>query len=233
MLFNWLPTRSISPEGDSKEASRAGSHVSLFERNEWPRGKVTRRKLETPGGRAPLCTSSVALLHLRVRPQVPPTAPGGQPARPPLTLLGSSVLEQQEQQQEKPRPGGGVAARREGTAACAGQRGPAGGGGRGLASGTLRTVRGSQRSPARHRGGRQSARIVRAPRSPARPGPAAPGEDPSAAQRSAPRPPPPCFPLPAAHVASPRFPSQDPPNRSAADRRLGPWPSWDVLPPRS
>lgn len=221
-LICFLLRPSVQEELEKRPPNGSISSPSL-ERNEWPRGKVKRRKLETPGGRA-------SPWHIECGVAASFAASSGffnseEPREAdlcwsPLTLLGSNVLEQQEQQQKQPRPAGGVAARREGTAAYAGQRGPASGGGRGLASETLRTVRGFQRSPARHRGGRQSARIVRAPPSPARPGPAAPGENAAAAQRAST--PLPGFPrpLPAARVASSRFPSREPqPERGGPEGR--------------
>lgn len=50
-----------------------------------------------------------------------------------------------------------------------GERGPGGGGGRGPDSGTVRAAPGSHHLATRHRGGRQSACIVRAPRESRRP----------------------------------------------------------------
>lgn len=50
-----------------------------------------------------------------------------------------------------------------------GERGPGGGGGRGPDSGTVRAAPGSHHPATRHRGGRQSACIVRAPRESRRP----------------------------------------------------------------
>lgn len=90
-------------------------------------------------------------------------------------MLGSGVFEQQEQDEQEQeerrhRGGGGAGPGRARAGAGAGERGPCGGGGRGPGSGPVRAALCAHRRPARHRGGRQSACIVRAPREPRAPG---------------------------------------------------------------